>query len=255
MRAIFRYPVMTLLFTLLSICLNAQTDRREVRAGNRQFRKENWKKAEIEYRKAQEKDTASFAANYNLANALYREGSFDEAGKSLDRLKEQAPASVNGADCYYNQGNVAVQKKDWGAAVEAYRQSLLRNPDDLEAKENYAYAKLMLKNQGGGGGNDRNQDQQNQDQDQQNQDQNQQNQDQNQQNQDQNQQNQDQNQDQNQQNQDQNQQGQGQGDAKISPQQAQQMLKAIQAREKETQDKVNREKAALLKSRQKDKNW
>ncbi len=247
MRAIFRYPVMTLLFTLLSICLNAQTDRREVRAGNRQFRKENWKKAEIEYRKAQEKDTASFAANYNLANALYREGSFDEAGKSLDRLKEQAPASVNGADCYYNQGNVAVQKKDWGAAVEAYRQSLLRNPDDLEAKENYAYAKLMLKNQGGGGGNDRNQDQQNQDQNQ--------DQDQNQQNQDQNQQDQDQNQDQNQQNQDQNQQGQGQGDAKISPQQAQQMLKAIQAREKETQDKVNREKAALLKSRQKDKNW
>ena len=50
-------------------------------------------------------------------------------------------------------------------------------------------------------------------------------------------------------------QGQGQGDAKISPQQAQQMLNAIQAREKETQDKVNKEKAAVLKSRQKDKNW
>ena len=56
------------------------------------------------------------------------------------------------------------------------------------------------------------------------------------------------------QNKDQNQ-GQGQGDAKISPQQAQQMLNAIQAREKETQDKVNKEKAAVLKSRQKDKNW
>ena len=38
-------------------------------------------------------------------------------------------------------------------------------------------------------------------------------------------------------------------------QQAQQMLNAIQAREKETQDKVNKEKAAVLKSRQKDKNW
>ena len=254
MRAIFKYPVVTLLFTLLCTGLNAQTDRREVRAGNRQFRKENWKKAEIEYRKAQEKDTASFAANYNLANALYKEGSFDEAGKSLDRLKEQAPASVNGADYYYNQGNVAVQKKDWGAAVEAYRQSLLRNPDDLEAKENYAYAKLMLKNQGGGGGNDKNQDQnQNQNQDQQDKNQNQ---DQNQgQDQNQDQQDKDQDQNQNRQNQDQNQQGQGQGDAKISPQQAQQMLKAIQAREKETQDKVNREKAALLKSRQKDKNW
>ena len=33
------------------------------------------------------------------------------------------------------------------------------------------------------------------------------------------------------------------------------MLNAIQAREKQTQDKVNREKAALLKSKQKEKNW
>ena len=33
------------------------------------------------------------------------------------------------------------------------------------------------------------------------------------------------------------------------------MLKAIQAREKKTRDKVNKEKAALLKSRQKEKNW
>ena len=68
-------------------------------------------------------------------------------------------------------------------------------------------------------------------------------------------QNKDQNQDQNQGDRPKPQQGEGQGEAKISPQQAQQMLKAVQAREKETQDKVNKEKAALLKSRQKEKNW
>lgn len=242
----------------------AQTDRREVRAGNRQFKKGNWQNAEIEYRKAQVKDTSSFAANYNLAGALYREGNYDEAGKSLERLKDVAPMSANSADYYYNLGNIAVQKKDWKSAVDAYKQSLLRNPGDLDAKENYAYAKQMLKNEGGDGGDD----QQNQDQNQdQNNDQNNQNNN-NGQNQD-NDQNKDQNQDQNQnndqnkdQNKDQNQgdrpkpqQGEGQGEAKISPQQAQQMLKAVQAREKETQDKVNKEKAALLKSRQKEKNW
>ena len=41
----------------------------------------------------------------------------------------------------------------------------------------------------------------------------------------------------------------------ISRQQAQQMLNAIPAREKETQAKVNKEKAELLKSKQKEKNW
>ena len=77
-----------------------------------------------------------------------------------------------------------------------------------------------------------------------------------QQNQDQNQnndQNQDQDQQQDQNNQDKQQ--QQQQEPQISPQQAQQMLRAIQAKEKETQDKVNKEKAALLKSRQKEKNW
>lgn len=247
MRRILRYSLTAFLLALACGVCMAQTDRKEVRAGNRQYRKGNWQNAEIEYRKAQAKDSTSFAAGYNLAGALYREGNFDEAAKTLDRLKEIAPASGRAADYFYNQGNVAVQKKDWKAAVEAYKQSILLNPEDLEAKENYAYAKQMLKDeeqQGGGGDNQ--QDQDNKDQDN-NQDNSGQDQDQNQND----------NPDQNQGDRPDPQQDpqQGEGDAKISPQQAQQMLKAIQAREKKTQDKVNKEKAALLKSRQKEKNW
>lgn len=254
MKTFLKYGLTAALLVLSSAVALAQTDRKEVRAGNRQFKKGNWQKAEIEYRKAQVKDSLSFAANYNLAGALYKENNFDEAGKSLEKLKDVAPASEHAADYFYNLGNIAVQKKDWKAAVDAYKRSLLQNPDDLDAKENYAYAKQMLKNeeqQGGGGGNDQ---QNNQDQ-QQNQNNNDQNKNKDQ-NQDKDQkQNNDQNKDQNQGDQPKPQQGDGQGEAKISPQQAQQMLKAVQAREKETQDKVNKEKAALLKSRQKEKNW
>ena len=241
MRRILRYSLTAFMLALACGVCMAQTDRKEVRAGNRQYKKGNWQNAEIEYRKAQAKDSTSFAAGYNLAGALYREGNFDEAAKTLDGLKEIAPASGRAADYFYNQGNVAVQKKDWKAAVEAYKQSILLNPEDLEAKENYAYAKQMLKDeeqQGGGGDNQQDQDNKDQDNSGQNQNQND-------------------NPDQNQGDRPDPQQDpqQGEGDAKISPQQAQQMLKAIQAREKKTQDKVNKEKAALLKSRQKEKNW
>ena len=221
-----------------SVALQAQTDRREVRAGNRKFKKEAYKEAEIDYRKAVVKDSLSVAGNYNLASALYRQQDWDGAGKALEQVKDIAPGTPHADSWHYNSGDVALQKKDYAAAVKAFREALLLNPDDLDAKENYIYAKLMLQNQqnGGGGGSD-NQDQQ------QNQNQNQdQNQDQQQQNQDQ-QDNEDQQQEQNQQEQ------------KISPQQAQQMLQAIQAKEKETQDKVKKEKADLLKSRQKEKNW
>ena len=218
-----------------------QADRKEVRAGNRKFRKDNFKEAEIDYRKARVKDSTSLAASYNLASALYRQQDYQGAKAALESVQgENLPS-----DYHYNKGDVALALKDYKTAVDEFRAALLQSPDDLDAKENYIYAKKMLENQ---------QNQQNQDQNQQNQDQNQnqnqdrQNQDQNQ-NQDQDQQNQDQNRDQQDNNNNQNQ------EPSISPQQAQQMLKAIQAREKQTQDKVNREKAALLKSKQKEKNW
>ena len=244
--------ILVLLATVSVADASAQIDRREVRKGNRQFKKENYREADIEYRKALVKDSLSMAANYNLANNLFRQNDLDQATKVMDRIKDVAPASDYAADYYYNVGDVAIGKKDWQAAVDALKQSLLRNPGDLEAKENYIYAKKMLENQ-------QNQQDQNQDQNQnQNQDQNQnQNQDQDQdQNQDQNQdQDKNQNNDNDQQNdQNQNQQQQGQ-QPKITPQAAQQMLQAIQAKEKETQEKVNKEKAKALNSRQKEKNW
>ena len=258
----YRFLIFILALSLPAVFASAQPDRSDVRKGNRDFRKEDWKEAEIDYRKALVKDSTSLAANYNLANTLYKMGDYGQAAKGYSSLKDVAPASDIASDWYYNTGNASAQTKDWQAAVEAYRQSLLLNPGDMDAKENYIYAKKMLQNQQQNQNQDQNQDQnkdQNQDQNKdQNQDQNKdQNQDQNNQNQDQNKdQNQDQNKDQNQNNnQDQNQQGQNSQQPKITPQAAQQMLQAIQAKEKETQEKVKKEKAEALKSRQKEKNW
>lgn len=239
----------------ISVAMSAQTDRKEVRSGNRQFRRENYKEAEISYRKALVKDSLSFAANYNLANVLYRGEHYDEAGKILETVREAAPSSEYGADYFFNAGDIALAKKDYAAAVDAFKQSLLLNPGDLQAKENYIYARKMLENQqqnGGGQDNQQNQDQQQNQDNQDNQD-NQQDRNDNQQNQDQ--QNQDQQNNQDQQDSQDGRNGQQPQPVKISPQQAQQMLKAMQAKEKETQDKVNREKAEALKSRQKEKNW
>lgn len=227
----------------------AQPDRRDVRKGNRDFRNEDWNAAEIDYMKALNRDSSSVAANYNLANTLYKKGDYDQARKTYDRLKETAPGTDIASDWYYNSGNAASMSKDWAAAVEAYRQSLLLNPGDMDAKENYIYAREMLKNQ---------QNQQNQGQDNKDSKDNKDNQDnRDKQNDDDGQDNQD-----NRQNQDNkdnggqdNRSGASGQQPKITPQAAQQMLQAIQAKEKETQEKVKKEKAEALKSRQKEKNW
>ena len=252
-----KYILLIAVIFLSTFAAEAQVDKRDVRRGNRDFKKENYKEADIDYRKALVKDSTSVAANYNLASTLFRQGDMEQAKKMLERVKDSAPATESAADYYFNLGDVAIALQDWQGAVDALEQSLLINPGDLQAKENYIYAKKKLEDQ-------QNQ-QQNQNQDQ-NQDQNQNDQqDQNGQNnednkdQEQKDDKQDQNKDQNDQNKDQqNQQNpqQSQGEEpKITPQAAQQMLQAIQAKEKETQDKVNKEKAEALKSRQKEKNW
>lgn len=228
---------------LVSLNVDAQIDRKDVRAGNRKFKKGNWAEADISYRKALVKDSVSIAANYNLANNLYRQGNMEEAGSYMDKIKEIAPLSAYSADYYYNTGNIAIARKDWQGAVDAFKQALLKNPDDLDAKENYIYAKKMLDEQ------KKNQDKQDENKDQKKNEQNQDNQDDNKDQNDNKQDKQSDNRDKGQNNQS------GQQEQTISSQQAQQMLKAIQAKEKETQDKVNKEKAAVLKSRQKEKNW
>lgn len=233
--------LMILILALVSaVTVSAQTDRKEVRAGNKAFRKGDFRKSEIDYRKAVLKDSLSVAAQYNLASSLYRQDDYEGAQKALSSIAETVSAVETvgtKADFYFNQGDVALAKKDYASAVKSFRQSLLLRPDDMDAKENYIYAKEMLRqsqdNQGGqDGDNSQNQD----DQDNQN------NQDNNQQQNNQNQQNpQDQN--------------NAAAEGNISRQQARQMLNAIQAKEKETQDKVKKEKAEMLKSRQKEKNW
>ncbi len=232
-----------ILLALSVLPLSAQTDKREVRAGNRKFAKGSWQEAELDYRKAVLKDSLSVAGNYNLASALYRQGNYDEAAEALGRADAQVAETANAASYYYNEGDVALQRKDYSAAVKAFRQALLENPSDMDAKENYIYAKEMLKNQQGGG---EGQPQDGGDQ-------------KNRQDQQQNQQDQQQDQDRNRQDggneQNQQQEPPQQNPQQISQQQARQMLKAVQAKEKETQDKVKKEKAALLKSSQKEKNW
>ena len=230
-----RLIMLLLAFVLDTIAVSAQADRHEVRQGNRRFSREDYKEAELSYRKALVKDSLSAAARYNLASALYRQENFDGAREIMGSFDGQEVS----ADVHYNTGDIALQLKDYAAAVEAFRQSLLKNPGDLDAKENYVYAKKMLENQQNrqnrqqGGGQDQQDDQDDQKNDQDSSGQ----------------------QPQNRPDDGQDDSSGGDNEPAISPQQAQQMLNAVQAREQQTRDKVDREKAAMLKSRQKEKNW
>ena len=220
---------------VLVLPLFAQEDKREVRSGNRALRRGNYNEAEIDYRKALVKDSTSFIASYDLASSLYLQKDYDNAAKAMDRVADQLPGSEHASSWYFNRGNIALQQQDYKSAVDAFKQALLLEPGDLQAKESYIYAKKKLQEQ-------QNQDNQ-QDEGEQNQDGDQQQDQQDQQPQDQPQEDR------------QDQPQEAPAEQQISPQQAQQMLKAIQAKEKETQEKVEKAKALQAQSRRKENNW
>ncbi len=243
-----------MLFALAVSCVVAQNmpERGLVRKGNRQFDRERYERSVDSYTRALEAAPGCFEAGYNLSNALFRSERYDKAEQTMKGfVADSTRSDKERAEAYYNLGNTQFMQQKLQEALESYRNSLRLNPDDMEAKYNYAYTKKMLEQQ-----------QQNQNQDNnQNQDQNQ---DQNQNNQNQNDQNKQDNQQQNEQNQnsDQNQNGKPdkeeqrdggeQPQGGISPQEREAMLEAIQAQEDKTQEKVKEKQGVVIFG---NKNW
>lgn len=234
-------------------------ERRLVRKGNRQFGREQYDKSIDSYTRALEADPTSFEAAYDLANAMFRAERYDTAEQTLRSIVADSTRSdIDRSEAVYNLGNAQFAQQKLKEALASYRAAMRLNPDDQEAKYNYAYTKHLLQQQ-----------EQNQ-QDQQNQDQNQDDQNQDQQNQDRQQNDQGDDKQDNAQNDPQ--QGEGEqnpqnGDDKgdrdegegqpqpqsgISEQEREAMLEAIQAQEDKTQDKLKEKTGVLVRGR---KNW
>ena len=240
-----KIAILALLVTLYASA-EAQNERRFVRQGNKYYLEGvrdttrldtvSFSKAETEYRRALEKRPDDPLWNFNLSNAQYKQMQFPEAIESYKRLAEQEGDPLRKARALHNLGNSLLFSQKIDESIEAYKEALRNNPSDLDTKYNLAYAQNLKKQQ-------------------ENQDQNQQNQDQQQNQQDQ-QQQQQQNQDQDQnKNQDQQNQQQQQPQSKISRQNAEQLLQALQNAEKNIQDKVKKQQAQQAKTVRTEKDW
>lgn len=242
-----------LILLLASVATNAQPRKSEaikdVREGNKLYKEGNFEEAAVQYRKALDKLPISFDAAYNLANATYKQENFEAAEKIYSSIAANADNDTKKASSFHNIGNSFLKQKKYKESIDAYKKALKLQPNDMDTKSNLAYAQKMLEKNGdgGGGGDDKNKDDKDQ------------NKEQNKDNKD-DQQDKDDKQDENKDNQDQNKDDKKEGEGnqqqpKLSPQEAQQLLDAIQADERKTQEKVNKEKAKAVQNRNVEKYW
>ena len=250
-----------LCMALFATCISAQAQEKKlVREGNQLYQQQKYKDAANAYQQALQKNPASVTGSFNLGDALIQQKQYDAARKVMAATAKNAPDKAAQSGAHYNIGNTYMQEQKWQDAVNAYKDALRKNPYDGDAKYNLSYAlEKMKQQQNKGGGKDNKQDQK--DQKNQKNQQGNNNQDKNGKNQkdQQNKNGQQQNKDQQQQDAQQDKNGEQQQQqhpqpqpSKLSEQQAESMLNALEQDEKKLQDKMQKEEGVPVKQ---EKDW
>jgi len=216
--------IITIFFIVLIIqpFILAQGGRKYIRQGNKDYEKELYQESELLYRKSLDKDQSSYEANFNLGDALYKQEKYEDASRRFLDLADERKDNMELGRLYHNLGNSLLKGNRVQESIEAYKNALRNNPNDMDTKHNLAYAMNLL---------------QEQQQSQQQQDQN------NQENKDQQDQEQDQNQQQNQEDQKQEQMDQEQREDQISEEDAKRILEALQQDEQKLLEEMKKQKA------------
>ena len=221
----------------------AQDAKSFVNQGNKLYLQKKYQEAEIAYRKAAAIQGQKLESNFNLGDALYKQKKLDSAEKDFNNIASTSANRLVKAEAYHNMGNALLAGKKYEASIDAYKKALLNNPKDDQTRYNLAYAEEMLNkppppkknnNQNNGRGNNQNKNNQNKN------------------NQDKNKGGGNQNQDKGNNNNNKGGSGnsgsndQGKGNSqdqqqkpnRVSKEDAQRMLDALDAQEKDTQDKL-----------------
>jgi len=154
-------------------CNFSKSEKSLIRKGNKQYDKKSYEEAEIQYRKAIEKKPNTFAGAFNLSDAAYKQQKFKDTHQLINQLKENNKDKKQLGMLYHNQGNTYLSTQKIDQAIEAYKNSLRKNPTDKETKYNLEYARhLKKKMQNQQQNKNQNKDKNKSDKDKQNQDQN-----------------------------------------------------------------------------------
>ena len=219
--------------------------RSTINTGVDKYNQKKYSDAEVNFKKGMDKDPKSFEAHFNLGDAYYKEGQYDQSLKQYYSSLELTKDPSRKASTYHNIGNSLLKAKKIKESIEAYKNALKINPNDMDTKYNLSYALSLLNNH-------QNQKKNNQQNKNQNKNDKNKNQNQNKQNQDKKNQNK-----QDQQNKpNQNEQAKRDNSKvqknQISKQEAERILQALKNNEKDIQKKLKRNTGPVVKT---DKDW
>jgi len=109
-----------------------------MRQGNGLYNRGKYDEALSRYQMAEVLEPDATAIHYNLGNALFRLGRYQDAARELELvLIDKKPERR--ANAMYNMGNVAFKAGQLDPAIKAYAGALAINPNDRQAKQNLEF--------------------------------------------------------------------------------------------------------------------
>ncbi len=134
----------TLYFIIILLActqVSAQDWEQQMLQGIKAYRSNQLNKAEQLFEKAYQLSDTSTTALYNLANSKYQQGKITEALPLYQQLTKNAQLpKAHMATIQYNVGVAMAKLRQWQEAIEAFKQSLRLQPNDIEAQQNLQMA-------------------------------------------------------------------------------------------------------------------
>ena len=115
--------------------------------GNELANDDDFISAEMAYRKAISEQPTTVAGTYNLGNAYYKKGNYEEAIYRHQQAAKTATSKSEKHRAFHNIGNILMQNKKCKEAVEAFKNALRNDPTDEETRYNFGLAKACAEQQ------------------------------------------------------------------------------------------------------------
>src|SRR5690554_3455072 len=137
MRLIMRHIIFAL-FVMFSLEVSSQEAKALIKEGNKSYSVNEFEKAAEQYQQSIQANPERIEGLFNLGDALYRQEKYEEAARYFNMAAQRAEDKEIKAKAYHNLGNALVKQQKLKEGVDAYKNSLLLDPNDDETRFNLA---------------------------------------------------------------------------------------------------------------------
>lgn len=132
------------ILVLAVLGMQAQNVEKQLRKGNRQYKKGDYVEAEVVYRKILETLPNNADAQFNLGDALFQQENYQAAMEAFQKVLEISPDAKLKSKAVFNMGNCLLTQGRYYDAFQIYKVALKLNPENEDALYNLEYCRAHL---------------------------------------------------------------------------------------------------------------